>query len=553
MSVPTRLRSITSTLSFRLFVVISVSTLVLFAAYVVVSGRIQAAAIEQQIKTEAYRSSDFLRQSLFQNMLGDERAHTYQLMRIIGAEPGVEAIRIYNKQGLIRFSSDEAETGTSVNLRAEACYGCHSSAEPLNAVPTDERARIYRKEAGYRVLGLINAIRNEERCWNAACHAHTADQSILGVLDVQMSMQALDAAANRAQIQALGLAAAAVLLIACLVGLIVFRAVHVPTGKLLRGTEQLRAGQLDVTIDLDRADELGELAASFNRMARSVRRADAEVRSWSATLEERVQEKTAELEQMNQQMIRVDRTASLGRMAATVAHELNNPLSGILTYSKLLQRRVRQHVPEGGARAQMLENLDLIRSESLRCGNIVRDLLTYARGRSAELALAHLHELVEQAVRLIAHHTQLRNVTPVVELTLEDDEIVCDREQLVQALLALLVNAVEAMPDGGTLTVRTASARHADEVLILVGDTGVGMSADVQNHIFDPFFSTKSETKGVGLGLAVVYGIVQRHEGEIGVESAPGKGARFTLHLPRDPAVRARNRSQLATGRAVDV
>jgi len=547
MSVPMRLRSIASSLSFRLFVVISASILILFAAYVVISGRIQAAALEQQIKTEAYRSSDFLRQSLFQSMLGDERAHTYQLMRLIGAEPGVEAIRIYNKQGLIRFSNADEEIGASVNLQAEACYGCHSSAEPLNAVPTDERARIYRKEAGYRVLGMINAIRNEERCWNAACHAHTADQSILGVLDVQMSMEVLDVAAERAQRQGLILALAVILLLAGLVAVIVLRAVHSPTAKLLRGTEALRRGELDVSIDLDRPDELGKLAASFNRMAESVRRADAEVRSWSATLEERVKEKTSELEQMTQQMIRIERTASLGRMAATVAHELNNPLSGILTYSKLLQRRVTQQIPDSPDRTKLLEPLDLIRSESMRCGNIVRDLLTYARGRSAELAPAHLHPLIEQALRLVAHHVALRGVESVVELTLPDDEITCDREQIVQALLALLVNAVEAMPEGGTLTVRTASARKADDVLILVGDTGVGMSADVQDHIFDPFFSTKSEAKGVGLGLAVVYGIVQRHEGEITVDSAPGQGARFTIHLPRDPAVRARNRSQLAT------
>jgi two-component system NtrC family sensor kinase len=551
-SVATRLRSITSTLSFRLFVVISASTLFLFGAYVVVSTRIHGIALEQQIKTEAYRSSDFIRQSLLQSMLGDERAHTYQLMRLIGAEPGVEAVRIYNKQGHIRFSSAAEEIGTSVNLRAEACYGCHSSAEPLNAVPTAERARIYRKDAGYRVLGMINPIRNEEQCWNAACHAHTNDQSILGVLDVQMSMEPLDAAGARARTQALGLALVVVLLTAGLVALIVYRAVHVPTAKLRRGTDALRKGQLDVAIDLQRSDELGELAASFNRMARSVRRADAEVRSWSATLEERVREKTAELEQMNQQMIRIERTASLGRMAATVAHELNNPLSGILTYSKLVQRRVTQHYPDSTLRSQLLENLDLIRSESMRCGNIVRDLLTYARGRSAELAPAHLHPLIEQALRLVAHHVELRGIETVVELTLADDEVTCDREQIVQALLALFVNAVEAMPDGGTLTVRTETGQHPEEIVIRVNDTGVGMNADVQEHLFDPFFSTKNDAKGVGLGLAVVYGIVQRHEGEIRVESAPGKGARFAIHVPRDPAERAWSRGHPAPGRAVE-
>ena len=537
-----RLRFVTSTLSFRLFLVLSASILVLFAAYVTVAGRFQSATLEQQVTLEAYRSSDFLVQSLTSSMLRDERRHTYELMRLIGAEPGVQGVRIYNKQGTIRFSNDAAEIGTTVNLQAEACYGCHGAAEPLAAVPTSERSRIYRNAEGDRVLGMINAIRNEESCWTAQCHAHSADQSILGVLDVQMSMAGLDATVARSRNRALLVAVAIVLLSMAIVAVVVFRAVHVPAARLRRGTDRLSGGDLDVVIDMQRSDELGHLAQSFNRMARSLKEADAELRSWSQTLEDRVRQKTEELEQMSQQMIQVERTASLGRMAATVAHELNNPLSGILTYSKLIAKRVGRTVPDGPERKQILESLDLIRSESQRCGSIVRDLLTYARGRSAELAPAHLHPIVDQAMKLVAHHIELQEIQTDVQLDLADDAIVCDREQLVQALIALLINAVEAMPDGGALRVHTV-ADDGDAVLVGVSDTGVGIPEDVQDHIFDPFFSTKNEAKGVGLGLAVVYGIVQRHEGDIRVDSRPGHGARFTIRLPRDPAEAARVRS----------
>jgi two-component system NtrC family sensor kinase len=537
-----RLRFITSTLSFRLFLVLSISILLLFSVYVAVCRRFQSSTLEQQITLEAYRSSDFLVQSLTASMLRDDRRHTYELMRLIGAEPGVEGVRIYNKQGTIRFSNDAAEIGTTVNLQAEACYGCHGAAEPLAAVPTSERSRIYRNAEGDRVLGMINAIRNEESCWTAQCHAHSADLSILGVLDVQMSMAGLDATVARSRTQALLVAVAIVILSMAIVAVIVFRAVHVPAARLRRGTDRLSGGDLDVVIDMQRSDELGHLAQSFNRMARSLKEADAELRSWSQTLEDRVRQKTVELEQMSQQMIQVERTASLGRMAATVAHELNNPLSGILTYSKLIAKRVGRTVPDGPERAQILENLDLIRSESQRCGSIVRDLLTYARGRSAELAPAHLHPIVEQALKLVAHHIELQEIGTEVRLELSDDAIVCDREQLVQALIALLINAVEAMPDGGTLSVHTA-AENGDAVLLRVSDTGIGIPEEAQEHIFDPFYSTKNEAKGVGLGLAVVYGIVQRHEGDIRVDSRPGQGARFTIRLPRDPADAARARS----------
>ena len=545
MTGPAKLRSITSTLSFRLFLILSTSILLLFAAYVAVSWRFQSLTLRQEITAEAYRSSDFIRQSLYTSMLGNERERTYAMIRLIGSEPGVEAIRIYNKQGEIKFSNDEREIGTTVDLQAEACYACHATAEPLRALPTSERARIYRKDGTYRVLGTINPIRNEESCWNAGCHAHSPDQSILGVLDVQMSMAQVDAIVAERQRQALGVAVAILALSMLLTAVIVYRAVHLPARQLRRGTEELTHGNLDVTIDLERSDELGDLAKSFNRMARSLKEADAELRSWSQTLEDRVRRKTEELEQMNQQMIRVERTASLGRMAATVAHELNNPLSGILTYAKLSAKRVGRTMPDGEDKTKVQENLELIRSESVRCGNIVRDLLTFARGRSAEFAPAHLHEVVEQTLKLVKHHVQLRQVVTEVDLTLADDVVVCDREQLVQALLALLINAVEAMHDGGRLLVRTEEARgeRAGFVLLSVRDTGVGIPEEVREHMFDPFFSTKNEAKGVGLGLAVVYGIVQRHEGTITVDSEPGEGSTFTLVLPRDPATIERERA----------
>ena len=179
--------------------------------------------------------------------------------------------------------------------------------------------------------------------------------------------------------------------------------------------------------------------------------------------------------------------------------------------------------------------------------------MTYARGRSAELREAQLHPIVDQALKLVAHHVELQEIETDVQLALADDTIVCDREQLVQSLLALFVNAIEAMPDGGTLGVRTAADDEDGWVTVSVSDTGIGIPEDVQDSIFDPFFSTKNEAKGVALGLAVVYGIVQRHEGEIKVDSRPGHGARFTIRLPRDPTDAARTRTHRQRERQADV
>jgi two-component system NtrC family sensor kinase len=535
MAKASRLGAVMSTLSFRLLLVLSLSILILFAINATLAQRVQTQALEGQVKSSAYSASEFIRQSLYTHMLRNERERIHEMIRLLGTEPGVEVIRIYNKQGVIAFSSAEREIGTSVDRQAEACYVCHAAAQPLAAVPTAERARIYRESDRHRVLGLINPIRNDGACSQSSCHAHAAGVTVLGVLDVQMSLASLDAASGTARRRALALAAGVVLLSTALMALIVYRAVYLPTHKLRQGTERLAQGDLAVEIELHSRNELGLLAESFNHMARSLRKADAEVKDWSHTLEDRVQQKTTELEQINAHLVQVEKSASLGRMAATVAHELNNPLSGILTHAKLTARRVAGLVPEGPDRDKMLNALELIRSEAMRCGNIVRDLLTYARQGHAELVPAALHALADRALALVAHHTELRGIRTERAYGLADDQMTCDPDQIVQALVALLINAVEATPEGGCITVACGTdGGSPDRVWISVADTGVGIALDAQPHIFDPFFSTKDATNGVGLGLAVVYGIVQRHEGRIDVASRPGQGTTFTITLPRE-------------------
>ena len=282
------------TLSFKLFLVLFLSIVLMFTVYAGVGNSMQRRILEQQAQAEAARHGDLLRQGLYSSMLRNERERTHEFIESTGAEPGIEAIRIYNKQGVITFSNVGEEINSTVDLRAEACYVCHASSDPLTAVTTLERSRIYRKPGSdYRVLGLITPIHNEESCWSADCHAHSADQSILGVLDVQLTMQTVDLAFAVARGQAFTLAVTIIFMAMLVMATIIYRAVYLPTRKLRRGTEALGAGDLDVQIDLNRSDEFGQLADSFNHMASSLKTADAELRAWSQTLEQRVGEKTA--------------------------------------------------------------------------------------------------------------------------------------------------------------------------------------------------------------------------------------------------------------------
>ncbi len=535
MTAQSRITVLRSSLSTRLFFILLGAVLLIFVGNHFVANWIRTSVVQKEVLNGAERASEFLEESLLSEMMENNREHINDAIWRLGRDPEVEIVRIYNKRGEIAFSSDSAEIGRRVDMRAQACHACHETERPLSSPDTEDLFRIHIHPNGYRVLRLVTPIRRRENC-SGGCHVHGPSESILGVLDVQMSLAATDAAMVGAERLSVGVGGLIVLLLGMAMALILHHSVYQPTQELIRGTESLAAGDLDVRLDVRRKDELGQLAESFNRMATSLERANAELRDWSDTLAARVRDKTQQLEAIHRQMVQVEKNSSLGKMAATVAHELNNPLSGILTCARLVQRRLEADMPDGEVRERMLQSLELIRSESIRCGNIVRGLLTYARGGSHQLGPGHLHALVEQAQNLVSHHMELGSVELVADLGLADDQVVCDGEQIVQSLLALMINGVEAMPGGGTLTVSTRLDPDDDRFVILgVADTGHGMPREVQDRIFDPFFSTKNETKGVGLGLAVVSGIVRRHGGTITVDSSPGSGATFTIRLPREP------------------
>jgi two-component system NtrC family sensor kinase len=500
-----------------------------FALYSYLVERSFASQVMDQVLESASRVSDVIKKSTRYSMLLNRRPDVYQIIATIGREPGVEGIRIYNKRGMIMVSTNAAEEMTVVDMKAEACFACHDSEKPLQSLPTANRVRTYEAPGGRRIIGLINPIRNEPACSNAACHAHPADRTVLGVLDVRMSLEKIDAeiAQSRHRFMIYSL------LMAIFVGgasaLFLLRTIHRPVRQLMEGTRQVATGNLDYEIRVPSKDEIGQLASSFNEMTRFLQQAREQNESWSRTLEKRIQEKTEELNQIHEQIVQIEKMASLGQLSATVAHELNNPLEGILTYAKLTAKRLRKVTDPVAQTSQ--EDLDLIIREVQRCGNIVKNLLLFSKKQVGEFGVAPVAGIVEQAVRLVQHHFAISGVSFQQEIRVPDASILCDGNQIQQALLALFVNAVEAMNGGGTL--RLAVDRDASgNTIISIADTGTGIAAEELPHIFEPFYTTKKEGNGVGLGLSVVYGIVERHGGTVSVQSEPGKGTVFTMTFP---------------------
>lgn len=529
---PSRIMGILlNSLSTRLFILMFVLITAAFTTYTIISIRTMSQDSQHIVKVYAERFRDMIQRSTHYSMLLNRKEDVYQIIYNIAQLAGVEDVRIYDKQGVIIYSADAGDIGTSVDLDAEACITCHETGTPLQAVPVDSRTRIFDGPSGYRVMGLIDPIKNAPECYNAACHAHSANQSILGVLDVTMSLELMDqrmaVARRRAVIGALVTAMMAGLLAVAFIDRMVRKPVH----ELIRGAQVVASGNLDTEIEVKSQDELGQLATAFNQMTGDLRDAQHELTEWSNILESKLREKTDELSRTQQQIAHMDKMASLGKLAATVAHELNNPLAGILNYAKLVDRTIQESETDLPEKEELYRHLRLIQKEASRSGEIVRNLLIFARPAGVELALHSLNQILDRSVMLVRHHIEMSGIKLEMTVLLDDDQLVCDADQMEQAIVALLVNAVEAMPNGGTLKIIIDDIDGS--INISIADSGVGIQEEALSSIFEPFFTSKEKTDGAGLGLAVVYGIIQRHQAHIEVESTIGVGTMFRIKLPR--------------------
>jgi signal transduction histidine kinase len=252
----------------------------------------------------------------------------------------------------------------------------------------------------------------------------------------------------------------------------------------------------------------------------------------TAVLMDRIDEEreiVQRLKESQEQLVHAEKLASLGQLAASIAHEINNPLAGVLTYTKLLAKKISGDTLEKGA---ALDYLSKMESEVGRCSRIIRNLLDFSRQSEPTLRLVDVNQVIEQVLAMVGHQAQLQNVDVVRELSPSLPKVTADSDKLQQVFTNLTLNAIQAMSGGGRLTLRTSVANS--QVRIDVQDTGCGISKENLSKLFTPFFTTKEKGSGVGLGLAVVRGIIERHKGEVKVQSEVGKGTTFSVCLGVD-------------------
>ncbi len=517
-------------LTYKIIVILFVSLFVVTIGTTYMHDAVLVRYLEGTIEMCAERTSVFSKLALQHGMQLNHAEDIRTTIRALGSAPSIESISVYDKRGRISYASDSARVGVTVDMRSAACVMCHGEGVQTPSIPAEHYSRIYKNERGNRVLGLITPIRNQRSCWEADCHAHHEDQTVLGVLDVQISLAEVDSLVSQGRWYMVLGAFVTFVVLALITWFFVYFSVHVPVRSLIGATKELASGNLEHTVPVEREDELGELGHAFNRMAAELQTAKAELTEWSNSLEEKVERKTNELNMVQSQILHMEKMASLGKLSSMIAHELNNPLAGILTYAKLTGKRLAADEIEREKLEAMRADVQLIADEARRCGDIVKNLLFFARGQSGQYRQADLHDVIEKSIKLVQHNLDLHEINIDVHLPEQPVLVTCDQGQMQQSVLALLMNAIEAMPEGGRLSVRLDS--EGADALITVSDTGIGIAPGDQKRIFEPFYTTKEDGHGTGLGLSIVYGIIRAHDGTIAVSSMPGHGATFIIRIP---------------------
>jgi len=374
-------------LAAKLALCVIASTAAFFALFGYINLRVERTQSEALVKQSADGIADLIQRSTRYGMLHNNREMLDAILQELGTQPGIRRIRIANPEGTVRLSTDARDAAG----RAPVTPGVHISAE----------------KGRERVLSVVRPVENSGDCARSGCHVSPARQKVLGIIVADLSLAQADAqiAAHQAALRWFLFGAILFGCVAAVAFMWVF--VYRPVKEVIDGTHRVADGDLAYRLPVRSADELGDLAASFNKMT-------AEVEGVQSRIEEEVRRKTAELERVHKTLLRSEKMASIGKLAATVAHEINNPLFGILTYARLVLRHIlKTEIP---GRDEVVEQIQTIERESKRCGDLVKNLLTFSRQAPSHREPNDLNTVVERAVLLVKHKLEMQNIELRVSL-----------------------------------------------------------------------------------------------------------------------------------------
>jgi two-component system NtrC family sensor kinase len=522
----------------RVIFIITGSLIVVFVLFNIIFRSIYMDFYNRTLSRNGDNISSIIEGSLYYSMLENDKAMLQRTMDVIGTMSGIDEVNFYNDQNRLVYSSVQVEEECHCN---PDCISCHpdmtsrfSSTEKSYMVVGDvPECGIHQQVAGIRHLLIRQPILNEPSCYTAACHSHDANDKVLGSLLVSMPLNDLDAFSVESSTDFMLLALLIITVLVTFLVIFTRKRIKDPLNSIVKASEAVSSGNTSIRLEIqpNLLDDMRLVSVAFNNMLDNMDAATNELQNWSQQLEYKVQKKSEELSEAQNELIHVERIASLGKLSSSVAHEINNPLSGILVYNKLIYKQLNSAEFNHPKKDSILKNLKLIETETKRCGDIVRGLLDFSRKDREDFEPVNLHHILDETYRLMIHSIKIADISFKTDFSAVNDRVICSPNQIKQACVALVVNATEAVHEQGEIVIRTTNP-DKEHVTIMVTDNGTGISKENLPHIFEPFFSTKRDTSGIGLGLSIVHGIVENHKGRIEVKSEPGQGTSIEIVLP---------------------
>jgi two-component system NtrC family sensor kinase len=522
----------------RVVYIITLSSIILFVLFGFIFRSVYEQNLNTVIRQNGNNIGSIVEGSLYHSMLENNKNTLQSTLDIINTMSGIDDVNMYDDKDSLVYSSFTSDTITHSN---PDCISCHENLQSMfprkeksyRIIEVNSECSMNDNDNSHRHLLIRSPILNEKSCWTSECHAHSESDEVLGSLVIKLPLYDLDNAVAKSSARFYLLATLTTFLLVSILILFTRKKIKDPLNDIIRASVAVSNGNKKTRLEIkpNQLDDMRMVSHAFNDMLDNLQTATEELQNWSQQLEYKVQKKSEELGAAQNELIHIERIASLGKLSSSVAHEINNPLSGILVYTKLIHKQLSNPDLDDAKKATILRHLKLIENETKRCGEIVKGLLDFSRKDQEDFESKHLHKILQETYELMTHPIRIAGVGFQIDLGARSDLIFCSPNQIKQACVALLVNATEAVLENGEITISTANP-DTETVRIDIFDNGIGIPEDDIPHIFQPFFSTKHDTSGIGLGLAIVHGIVKSHNGKIDVRSELGKGTTISITLP---------------------
>jgi two-component system NtrC family sensor kinase len=476
--------------------------------------------------------------ALYHSMLENDKSTLQSTLDIINTMSGIDDVNMYDNKDSLVYSSFFSEVTSQSN---PDCKSCHSDIEKMfplmeksyRIIDIRSECSMNKNDPGHRHLLIRKPILNEKSCYTGSCHAHNETETVLGSLIIKIPLEELDMAIKKSSTEFFFLAIITTFLLLMFLILFTRKKIKNPLNAIIKASKAVSDGDTSTRLEISQyqLDDMRMVSLAFNNMLDNLNSAAVELQNWSHQLEYKVQKKSEELLEAQNELIHIERIASLGKLSSSVAHEINNPLSGVLTYTKLIHKQLNKLEFDPSKKESMLHNLKVIEAETKRCGDIVKGLLEFSKKDQQNYENLHLHKILKETYDLMSHQMRIENISFQTDFSAQNDLIFCSPNQIKQACVAILVNSSEAISENGEIIIRT---KNPDEhtIKLEITDNGSGVATEDIPHIFEPFFSAKQKASGIGLGLAIVHGIVQSHKGTIDVYSEEGTGTTISIILP---------------------